>query len=58
MSEWVSIYIILISNYITDYLQRSKETLLKDLLICTYEFSVIIKNLKASCECKMYKMII
>jgi len=38
-----------------DHLQKFKETLLKDLLICTSKFLIIIKNLKSFCEHKMHK---
>ncbi len=46
---------MLIYSFAIDHLQEFKETLLKDLLICINKFLMIIKNLKTSCECKMYK---
>ncbi len=42
----------------TDHLQEFKEILFKDLFICVSKFSVIIKNFKTSCECKMNKIMI
>jgi len=35
-----------IYSFATDHLQKSKETLLKNLFICTSKFLIIIKNLK------------
>ena len=44
-----------IYSFATDHLQKSKETLLKNLFICTSKFLIIIKNLKTSCEHKIHK---
>jgi len=55
LSEKVSMYIMFIYSFATDHLQKSKETLLKNLFICTSKFFIIIKNLKTSCEHKIHK---
>ncbi len=50
MLKWVNTYIMLTDNSTTNYLQRFKEILSKNLFIYIYKFLVIIKSYRASCE--------
>ncbi len=58
MSEKINIHIMLTYSSAIDHSWKSREILLKNLFICISKFSVIIKDLKTSCEHKMYKIII